>query len=358
MNSANIPIFDELDQAIDRLIAEPHALPEVPGILRSGLAELLEIAPDLLQLPRPEFKTRLRLELEWQASGRAISAPAGTSAEDAIDLRFLSSMSGNIKSLYPVRGANFALSVALHMALLIFVSMGVVMVGTTARVLTSSVDSAVVIAPEAASADKKPNHGGGGGGSNDKMGASKGEAPRFDRQQLTPPTVVLESHTPKIVVEETLVGPPDLKVPRNEMGDRLSALVAPSSGVGRVGIGSGRGDGDGPGGGAGRGPGREGGSGGDVFTPGNGVSLPRAVYSPEPEFSDEARMAKYQGIVTLTIIVTPDGRPVDIQVSRALGMGLDEKAMAAVRTWRFEPGKKDGHPVAVRMDVEVDFHLY
>lgn len=355
MNNSNISIFDELDQAIDRVMADAHV---VPDRLRSGLAELLEITPDLLHFPRPEFKTRLRLELEWQASGRAISAPAGASPENSIDVRFLSSMSGNVEGLYPVRGTNFALSVALHAALLTFVSMGVVLVGSTARVLTSSVERAVVIAPELPATDDKPYHGGGSGGSNDRMGAVKGEAPRFDRLQLTPPTVVLENHASKLVVEETLVGPPEVKLPPTDMGDPFSALVAPSSGAGISGIGTAGNGGDGPGYGRGRGPGRDGGSGGNVFAPGNGVSLPRAIYSPEPEFSDEARMAKYQGIVTLTIIVLPDGRPVDIHVSRALGMGLDEKAIAAVRTWRFEPGKRDGHPVAVRMDIEVDFHLF
>ena len=71
MNSSNTSIFDELDQAIDRVIADPS----VPLLdVRTGIAELLEMAPDLLHLPRTGFKSQLRLELEWQASGRAISA--------------------------------------------------------------------------------------------------------------------------------------------------------------------------------------------------------------------------------------------------------------------------------------------
>jgi periplasmic protein TonB len=356
MNSSSLSIFDELDQAIDRVITDPGTT--VSG-LRTGLAELLEMAPDLLRLPRAEFKTRLMVELDWQASGRAISAPAARAAESSqSDLHFLSAMSGTADSLYPVQGANFAVSVALHAALLLFVSLGVVMVGSTARILRPQTGSAVVIESYIPSTGDNPNHGGGGGGSHDKLGASKGVAPHFDRQQLAPPAVLLPDQTPKLTVEATLVGPPDLNLPRTDSGDPLSNLVAPSSGVGASGIGSGRSDGVGPGSGPGSGPGHDGGFGGDAFAPGNGVSLPRAIYSPEPEFSDEARMAKYQGVVTLTIVVTADGRPVDIHVSRALGMGLDEKALAAVRTWRFEPGKKDGHPVAVRMDVEVDFHLY
>jgi TonB family protein len=88
------------------------------------------------------------------------------------------------------------------------------------------------------------------------------------------------------------------------------------------------------------------------------VSIPRAIYSPEPEFSEEARRSKYQGEVTLLATIGADGRPRDLLVVRSLGMGLDEKALEAVRTWRFEPGKKDGRPVAVQMNIIVSFHLF
>jgi periplasmic protein TonB len=88
------------------------------------------------------------------------------------------------------------------------------------------------------------------------------------------------------------------------------------------------------------------------------VSAPRVIYDPEPDYSDEARAAKYQGMVTLALVVRADGRPTNLHVARSLGMGLDEKALAAVRTWRFEPGRKDGRPVAVQIEVEVDFRLY
>jgi TonB family protein len=97
---------------------------------------------------------------------------------------------------------------------------------------------------------------------------------------------------------------------------------------------------------------------GGVYIVGNGVSAPRAIYSPEPDFSDEARAAKYQGVVTLALTVRPDGRPANVFIVRALGMGLDQKALETVRTWRFEPGRKDGRPVAVQIQVEVDFRLY
>jgi TonB family protein len=91
---------------------------------------------------------------------------------------------------------------------------------------------------------------------------------------------------------------------------------------------------------------------------GGGISAPRPIYDPDPEYSEEARHAKYQGTVLLWVIVGPDGRPHDIRVQRSLGMGLDEKAIEAVRQWKFEPSMKDGHPVAVQVNIEVSFRLY
>ena len=91
---------------------------------------------------------------------------------------------------------------------------------------------------------------------------------------------------------------------------------------------------------------------------GGGVTAPRAVYSPDPEFSDQARKAKFQGTVVLWTVIGADGRPQEIRVQRSLGMGLDEKAIEAIREWRFEPGRKDGVPVAVEVSIEVSFRLY
>jgi protein TonB len=157
--------------------------------------------------------------------------------------------------------------------------------------------------------------------------------------------------------------PPEIKVAMNEnmpnFGDPKSSAIIPSNGTGSgSGIGSGSGGGVGPGNGRGLGPGEGMGTGGGVFRPGRGVTPPRPIYSPDPEFSEEARKAKYQGTCTLMIVVDTDGKPTNLRVVSSLGMGLDEKALETVRTWRFEPGQKDGHPVKVEMAVEVDFHLY
>src|SRR5438094_628072 len=82
--------------------------------------------------------------------------------------------------------------------------------------------------------------------------------------------------------------------------------------------------------------------GGGVYRVGGGVSPPRVLYNPDPEYTEEARKAKYQGVVVLWLIVGQDGRTKDIRISRSLGMGLDQKAVEAVKLWKFEPAKKDG----------------
>jgi TonB family protein len=204
--------------------------------------------------------------------------------------------------------------------------------------------------------------GGGGGGDRDILQASKGKLPKLSLQQITPPAVVVRNENPKLPVEPTIVVPPQVQLASNNMpnlGDPMAHAVLPSNGTGSGGgIGTGSGGGVGSGKGPGFGPGEGGGVGGGLYHIGGGVSAPRAIYSPEPEFSEEARKAKYQGNCTLALIVGADGRPSDIHVVASLGMGLDEKAIEAVRNWRFEPAMKDGHPVPVEVDIEVEFHLY
>ncbi len=203
--------------------------------------------------------------------------------------------------------------------------------------------------------------GGGGGGDRDKLPASKGALPKLSREQITPPAVVLRNPDPKLAVEPTVVVPPELRLPQTgPLGDPLSAILGPpSNGPGSGGgIGSGSGGGVGSGRGPGVGPGSGGGIGGGVYRVGGGVSAPRLIYGPDPEFSEEARKAKYQGTVILWVIVGTDGRTHDIRIARPLGLGLDAKAVEAVRVWRFEPARKDGVPVPVQVSVEVNFRLY
>jgi TonB family protein len=95
-----------------------------------------------------------------------------------------------------------------------------------------------------------------------------------------------------------------------------------------------------------------------AYKVGNGVSAPRAIKTPDPEYTKEARKAKYQGTVVLWLIVDADGLPRDIKIKTPAGHGLDEKAVQAVSKWRFKPATKDGQPVPVQINVEVNFRLY
>jgi TonB family protein len=95
-----------------------------------------------------------------------------------------------------------------------------------------------------------------------------------------------------------------------------------------------------------------------VFNVGNGVTAPRAIHTPEPSFSDMAKKARYQGVVVLSAVVDETGRIVNPYITRALGMGLDDKAIETVQSWRFKPGTRDGQPVKVQMVLEISFNLY
>jgi TonB family protein len=86
--------------------------------------------------------------------------------------------------------------------------------------------------------------------------------------------------------------------------------------------------------------------------------IPRAVYLPEPEFSEAARKAKFQGVVSLSTVIDTSGTISDMKIERGLGLGLDEEAFDCVKKWRFTAPTKNGEPVNVRMHIEVDFHLY
>jgi protein TonB len=202
--------------------------------------------------------------------------------------------------------------------------------------------------------------GGGGGGDHDKLVAPKGKLPKFSMQQITPPAMVIRNEHPKLAVEPTVVVPPEVRLPQVaalNLGDPKSLLPSNGTGTGG-GIGSGSGGGIGSGTGPGVGPGFGGGIGSGVFRVGGGVSAPRVLENPSPDYSEEARKAKYQGTVILWLIVDSNGRPRDLKVAHSLGMGLDQKALEAVRRWKFQPATKNGTPVAVQINVEVNFHLY
>ena len=96
---------------------------------------------------------------------------------------------------------------------------------------------------------------------------------------------------------------------------------------------------------------------GGAYRIGGDVSAPALVSKVEPEYSEEARQAKYSGSVLLSVVVDENGVPQNIKVVRPLGMGLDQKAIEAVMKWRFRPGMKGGKAVPVMAQIEVSFRI-
>ena len=238
----------------------------------------------------------------------------------------------------------------------------------SAKAVQEKVKEAVILfAPDIApyqpkmAPKKEAMGGGGGGGDRSPLPASKGRLPKLSLKQFTPPTAVVTNPNPKLTMDPSIIVPPDVPLPQVNMaqyGDPLAKLGPASNGPGSgAGIGSGAGGGVGSGKGGGFGPGEGGGVGGGVFKVGGGVTAPSLLYKVEPEYSEEARKAKYQGIVVLYVEVDPNGRAVNPKVVRSLGLGLDEKAIEAVRKWKFRPGYKDGKPVTVAATIEVNFRL-
>lgn len=255
-----------------------------------------------------------------------------------------------------------------------FVSLGLhavvitalLILGTSPAMQKLAKDSVSLIAPDLSPykpAPQKKNTMGGGGGGGDRSPTpeSKGRLPKIAPRQFTPPMAVVNNPKPKLVMEPTLVIQPDAALPQVNMpdlGNPLAGVRLPSNGPGSGGgIGSGPGGGVGSGGGPGFGPGSGGNTGGGAYKIGGGVSAPAVILKVEPEYSEEARKAKFQGTVLLSVVVDEKGNPRDLRVVRPLGLGLDEKAIEAVMKWRFRPGLKDGRAVPVSAYVEVNFRL-
>jgi periplasmic protein TonB len=367
-------LIEQLDSGIDVLFTDPEvAIPNVDA----SLAELLGIAAELRSLPRPDFRSRLKVSL--MDSAVAVSGLGGPKvmASAVIGSRsfsrglahhakeqILPTLFGAGAGTYAVRRSNFAVSVLAHaVALILITSSGFwIQRHHEQRVQTLTLIEPNVSEYLALDASKSAA-GGGGGGDHDKLQASQGHLPKRSPEQFVPPEVMIRNDNPKITVEPTVVVPPQVNLANNRLpnlGDPRSTVAGPpSNGIGYgSGIGSGAGLGVGSGADGGVGAGIGGGYGGGIFTVGGGVRAPRAIYKPDPEYSPEARQAKYQGTVVLSLIVRPDGTAHGLRVVRSLGMGLDEKAIEAVQQWRFEPARKDGKPVAVAVEVEVNFHLF
>jgi len=344
---------EELAETLDRQIEN------AAGSITGECEPLLAIASDLRRLPSWQFKDHLRAELLAQAEALDVECAEFSSSNPFVASSELPQiLEPREFSMLPADPRSFLLSFVSHAAVVVLIASGI-WVGQRTVIKTKPLSSELTYLP-LPSGENAP-HGGGTSGDHSTVPVSRGTPPKFREQQLAPPAIIVKNTVAKLQVDPTLQGPPQLKLPQsNQLGDLLATNnTIPSSGIGgNGGMGSNHGTGIGSGNGPGFGSGTGGGCCNDVFRVGNGVSPPRAVYDPDPEYSEEARKAKYQGTVVLAIVVDPSGHPRDVRVARSLGMGLDQKAVEAVEKWKFTPGLKDGMAVAVQVNVEVSFRLY
>ncbi len=220
-----------------------------------------------------------------------------------------------------------------------------------------------------------PGPGGGGGGGGMKM---KTPPPRAERKGIEkissplparklPPPMRPEPKPPEPPkpIEAKQLPPVMAPIPTKqaEAQDREGVLAkapetAPSQGSGTGGgVGSGQGTGLGAGDGTGVGEGSGGGYGGGPFRPGSGVEPPRLLREVKADYTDEARRGNIEGEVELEIVVRRDGTVGDVKIMRGLRGGLNDRAVQAVRQWRFAPGRMKGVPVDVVVEVGVEFRL-
>jgi periplasmic protein TonB len=201
-------------------------------------------------------------------------------------------------------------------------------------------------------APPKINAMGGGGGQRGATPVTKGTPPKFAERQIVPPNAP-PMEEPKIHIEPTIELQQDVKMASSipQIGVANSPLVGMS-------MGSGLGSGMGSGNGSGFGPGSGGNTGGGARQVGGGVSAPVLVFKVDPEFSEEARKSKTAGNVLVDLWVDEKGNPSHVHVVRGIGMGLDEKAVAAVKLYKFRPAMENGKPVTVEMNVDVTFNIF
>ena len=256
---ANISLADQLEDAIEMMIAEPDSAPPKVDL---KIGELLGIAAELRLLPDPNFRAALIAELLGQNRAMPMAAVTDTgqlvpqlqqrqTQRDAKLDDILPSLFRTGDGTYAVHRENFAISAALHAALIALIATAGFWMARQPQLTphaTSVLLTDISAYPLPLSTNK--TGGGGGGGDRDKLSESKGSLPRFAREQITPPAIVVRNEQPKLPADPTIVGLPELTVPpTSQIGNPLSAILqTPSNGVGfGSGIGSGSGGGVGSG---------------------------------------------------------------------------------------------------------------
>ena len=220
--------------------------------------------------------------------------------------------------------------------------------------------------------DDKEAHGGGGGGRNEITPPSEGVPPAFDSTPaVIAPTTRPTPQPPVLPAMETLLGDPSHNIKREEQlptGLTDGVPGPPSDGPGSGGgVGTGKRGGVGPGNGLGSGPGNEAGEGGDDYSPGGRRALdstpavvdtkPVPLNQPRPNYTEEARQNKVQGLVRARILIGSDGLVKQVRIQRGLPYGLNEEAIRAAMQMRFRPALKSGVAVAFWTTLDVEFNL-
>jgi TonB family protein len=171
------------------------------------------------------------------------------------------------------------------------------------------------------------------------------------------PAPPLQAEQLPAVIAPIIAAPAD---PRNRVGvlEQTTTADTESHGPGKGGgAGTGTGTGLGQGDGSGVGPGSGGGTGGGPYRPGSGIEAPRLLHEVRADYTEEARQRNVAGDVVLEIIVRRDGSVGDVKILQGLGSGLNDRAVQAVRQWKFAPARRQGVPVDVIVEVAVEFKL-
>ena len=266
------------------------------------------------------------------------------------------------KRFAPAAAASMATHVVMGIAVFLLIKYGPRPVYTEAFLPAQPPSSIVWLS------EPGPGGGGGGGGNQMKEPPRKAELPGKDKVTVPvekPPKVELQKQAKNEPnpIEQLNIPAKSLAAAQDSLPGAVEAPPGPptlSQGPGTGGgAGSGTGTGIGPGSGSGLGPGSGGNTGGGVYRPGNGVTLPTVLFEKRPMYTSDAMRAKVQGTVLLECVVNPDGSVGDVQVIRSLDptFGLDQEAIKAARLWKFRPGTRMGQPVPVLVTIELTFTL-
>ena len=334
------------------MIDETMAMDEFDVLLNDVLRSVAN--PELPERVRVNVRTRVWVELgrrKPRSQSRDPSTGSGQAPGHPIGGAVVFSPAAFQARMNPPRDARSTwLAVLAHAAAIALIFWGV-----AAKVQFSApVKTATLTELTPPQAPPKADAMGGGGGQKGPTPVAKGELPKLADMQITPPKAppMIE---PKIKMPDaTIEVQKDLKMANAPMPN----LGMPNSPLLGTSMGNGNGTGIGSGSGTGLGPGSGGNYGGGVKRIGGGVSAPVVIYQVDPEFSEEARKAKAAGNVLVNLWVDAQGNPQHVRVLRGVGMGLDEKAVAAVKQYKFKPAMEDGKPVAAQINIEVNFKIF